>query len=122
MIRTIMIAVVALMLSAGPAAATDFYEGNELLAKCRAYERFTAAGRTTNDIQVAGNAMLCREYVFGVVDGLENGGAPTCYPDGVTYQQILAVTLKHLKENLAQLHRPSSDLVREALREAWPCN
>ena len=116
-----MMAAVVLMLGAGPSAA-DYLTGNKLLAKCRAYEKFTAAGSTTNDIQVAAIAMQCRGYVLGVADGMKNGGAPTCYPDGITYEQILAVTLKHLKENPAQLHRPGSDLVREVLREAWPCN
>ena len=117
-----MIAAVALMLmlSAGPASA-DYLTGNKLLAKCRAYEKFTAAGHTTNDIQVAGSVSYCQGYVYGLADGLKYYGAPTCYPDGITYEQILAVTLKHLKENPAQLHRPSGDLVMEALQEAWPC-
>ena len=116
-----MMAAVALMLSAGPAVA-KVLTGNWLLAKCRAYEKFTAAGSATNDIQVAGNAMLCRGYVWGYADGENYGGGAVCYPDGVTYDQILAVTLKHLKENPAQLHRPSGDLVMEAVQEAWPCN
>jgi hypothetical protein len=115
-----MIAAVALMLSAGPASA-DYLTGNKLLAKCRAHEKAQAAGGTTNDIQVAAAAMQCSGYVLGYVDGLLTHSDLVCLPDGITYEQILAVTLKHLKENPAQLHRPSGDLVMEALREAWPC-
>jgi hypothetical protein len=116
-----MIATVALMLSAGPAAAASLLTGSQLLAKCRAHKTLVAAGEKTTDGQVAANAMLCRWYVWGYADGLNGLNGITCWPDGVTYIQILAVTLKHLKENPAQLHRPSGDLVMEALQEAWPC-
>jgi hypothetical protein len=124
MIRTIMIATVALMLSAGPAEA-NFLTGSQLLAKCRAHKTLVAAGEKTTDGQAAANAMYCRGYVWGYADGLRRPhgelGKP-CWPDGVTYIQILAVVIKYLEENPAQLHRPSGDLVETALQEAWPCN
>jgi hypothetical protein len=47
-----------------------------------------------------------------------NGG---CTPGGVNVGQVTLVAIKHLKENLAQLHPPAVSLVEDTLREAWPC-
>ena len=121
MIRAVMIAAVVLILSAGPAAA-GYLTGNKLLAKCHVYERLVAAGRTTNDINVAAATSYCQGHVWGLADGFARAGASICFPNRITYDQILAVTLKHLKENPAQLHRPSGALVETALQKAWPCN
>jgi hypothetical protein len=121
MIQAAMIAAVALILSAGPAAVGT--TGNDLLAKCRAHEKLVAAGDETTDGQMGVDAQYCRSYVRGYEDGLlAHSELVTCLPDGVTYIQVVAVVPKYLEENPAQLHRPRGDLVEEALQEAWPCN
>ena len=108
--RTILTTLVALMLNAGAAGAT----GNKLLAKHRAYEQ-VAATNLTNDIKVAAEAEACQSYIWGRVDGNISG---MFWPDGATYDQVVAITIRHLKENPALLHLPAFVQVEVALLAA----
>jgi hypothetical protein len=110
-----MIAAVALMLSAGPAAA-EIKTGNGLLDDCREFEKYEA-GQGYSQVNVG----LCLGYIRGVWD-MANQGPQICSPDSAIAGQATLIVIKYLKENPAQLHRSGALLVREVLREAWPCN
>jgi hypothetical protein len=127
MIRTIMIAAVALMLSAGPAAAAGA-TGSSLLENCREYEKIEA-GQDANLVEVG----FCLGYIGGVWDIIQlqrfrsETEAParflleSCTPNGATRGQVALIVIKHLKENPAQLHLSATVPIMAALQEAWPC-
>ena len=44
-----------------------------------------------------------------------------CVPEGVSYGQVVDVTILYLEKNPAKRHVNAALLVAFALREAWPC-
>ena len=70
--------------------------------------------------------LACAAYMSGTVDALgsitERGWASgICAPKEVTVEQVVLVYVEWAKRNPAKLHRTASDLVIEALQEAFPC-
>jgi len=110
-----MIAAVALMLSAGPAAA-KFLTGTGLLEECREYEKIEA-GQDAK-LEAAG---FCVGYIGGVRDMVKAATSYACTPDAANIRQVTLVVIKHLKENPAELHGMALGSITLALREAWPC-
>jgi len=89
-----------------------FESGNELVQKLREYEK--GDKDPTIDLQESAYYM---GFVMGVYDA-------TTYaynsPAGTTKGQIWAIVGKYLKENPEKWSEPAADLVRNALRKAFP--
>lgn len=96
-----------------------FYTGSELLEYCR-----VANEPDFSDVVQAGK---CHGWIRGASDMHNilfalNGFEPQfCFPEGVTAGQMIAVVVKYLEENPAQLRRPAGPLTLNALVEAFPC-
>ena len=84
----------------------------------------------------------CYNVLIGILDGLHAGAAlglnerqkgtiipqdeidsalGYCIPDAVDLPQVAKITTKYLNDNPQQLHYPGSYVVRNALRDAFPC-
>ena len=111
MMRTIMMAVTVLVLIGVGVAIANIVAltGNTLLAILREYEK-ELAGRDYNSFK----AGMCE----GSIGGMWNMSPRVCSPPEVTVKQAVLVVIKHLSKSPTQLHRPSIDLVEEALRKA----
>jgi hypothetical protein len=110
-----MIAAVALMLSAGPAAA-GFLTGDGLLEQCREYEK-SQAGQDYSYVE----AGLCLGYITGVGDMVKAATSRACPPEDANRGQVILVVIKFLKENPAKLHVAAFVSITVAMQEAWPC-
>ncbi len=92
--------------------------GNGLLARAEADERL-AQGRPLSGDASDGSAW--RAFIAGVAWTLDDVDPLTCLPQQATLGQAMDVVLAYLRQNPAQLHRPSQVLARDALRQAFPC-
>jgi hypothetical protein len=92
--------------------------GNGLLQSAEASERL-AQGRPLRDDVWSSASWL--GFVAGVAWTLDDIDPRVCLPEGSNVNQLTAVVLQYLRQNPAQLHRPSQELAREALRRAFPC-
>lgn len=92
--------------------------GNGLLARAEAEERLLQGRQSGSDGLLAGH---WQGFVAGVAWTLDDIDPRVCLPEGSTLGQWSAVVLQYLRQNPAQLHRPSQELTREALRRAFPC-
>ncbi len=82
-------------------------DGNTFLSQCGNYD--TAS-------------LGCTMYVGGVMDGRSLSDKPGfCLPDGITYGQILRVSIKYMQDHPEQLHYPTYLLVVAAHVNAFPC-
>lgn len=59
-------------------------------------------------------------YLDGIADAAVGLGY-TCYPTGVTQEQIREVVMKYLREHTERLNDPAPLLVLNGLLEAYPC-
>jgi hypothetical protein len=98
--------------------APSLNSGNGLLARAEADERLDQ-GRA-RDVDLALGASW-RGFVAGVAWTLDDIDPRVCLPEGSNLGQVSAVVLQYLRQNPAQLHRPSQVLIREALQRAFPC-
>jgi hypothetical protein len=65
---------------------------------------------------------FCRGYVSGLSEpGPLLVAAPNCPPKGVTYGQDYLIVVKYIHNHPEEMHKQTSVLVLEALREAFPC-
>lgn len=120
--RTLTLTVVILA-CCGMQAATHFYTGNQLIARC------TDNNPATRNL----NLTACVSYIVGVVDEhvlyaeqikLERTFhlmVPFCPPDGVTQGQIAKVFVQWANAHPEKLHESAARLAHLALSEAWPC-
>jgi hypothetical protein len=92
--------------------------GNGLLARADADER-NRQGRGFGSDAINGGTF--QGFVAGVAWTLDDIDHLTCLPATAILGQIGAVVVQYLRQNPAQLHRASQVLVREALRQAFPC-
>src|SRR5262245_36873292 len=94
-----LVAVLVLSLS-GTVQAQD---GNKLLRWCLSKDPFDEG--------------YCLGYVAGVWDATLD-----CAPPGVKAGQVRDVVVNFLQAKPQHRHRPPTDLIREAIQEAWPCS
>jgi len=65
---------------------------------------------------------FCRGYIAGLSEpGPLLVAAPNCPPKGATYGQDYLIVLKYIHNHPEEMHKETSILVLEALREAFPC-
>jgi hypothetical protein len=93
--------------------ASDFSSGNDLLTKCRNFEK------EKGSIQEAYDTGFCHAYIRGVADAIKN--IVMCTPSGVTYEQIWRVVIKYLQNHPEELHLSPNFLIQKALEKAFPC-
>jgi len=102
-------------------------DGSGYLNICGTYLRFGGADLTdVPDYGDAGEYNMCFGYHRGVIEAHETWEMSIkvktiCLPDGVTDDQMIRVTIKHLKENPAKLHMYAAVHIMAALQEAFPC-
>jgi hypothetical protein len=126
-----LLVLVTLFLAATPfvhATATTF-DGNELLSKCEAAERWVTHQGTDDD---PANGSYCLGFIDGVmllatdttvrlVDSDHRSSLPCAPAEGLTTGQAMRVVLKYLNSHPETLHKSAQLLVVLALREAFPC-
>ena len=88
-------------------AQAEFLTGNDLYTKL-----------TSRDV---GDRMYALGYVVGVYD--VNVHITVCprSESGITAGQVQDITINYLAANPGQRHRNAEVLVRDALRQIWPC-
>jgi hypothetical protein len=93
--------------------------GNGLLRMAEAEERIEQGRSSAGDSFHAGT---WQGFVAGVAWTLHDIDPRVCLPEGSNLGQLTAVVLQYLRQNPAQLHRPSQVLIREALQRPFPCS
>ena len=90
-----------------------FHDGNDLAKLMKEYEKAEAKDPNTNYMEVRHYG----GYILGVHDA-----TTSLYGDKgkVTIQQMLSIVAKYLKAHPEKWNGPASDLVVEALKEAFP--
>jgi hypothetical protein len=91
--------------------AHAFYDGNGLLANCRA------------------NRGFCKGYVAGISDAVEfslfslgRNNRWFCLPEKVATHQTTEIVINYLNRYPEARHYAAPDLVTRALGKAFPCN
>jgi hypothetical protein len=101
------------------AAQNSFSTGNDLLRTCN-------EGARDSNISFG----FCMGFIMGVVDGwnfayhLYNGQNALglfCIPRSVNSGQLRDVIVLHLRQNPAERHHNSNDIILAALVTAFPC-
>ncbi|MBX7480957.1 Rap1a/Tai family immunity protein [Qipengyuania qiaonensis] len=118
----LLIALSAIVFAVTPAtvrADTTFVNGNILLERCR-------PGVDDPSTQIlVGN---CYGYVAGAVDTFEILQSAKiidryyCMPNGVSVEQLAAITVKYLNDNPSERHNIGSSLILKALIQSFPCD
>jgi hypothetical protein len=102
--------------------------GNAFARLCSSIEKDT---RTESEI---GHMRSCVGYVRGFTDGIEFGSSYVedkvnkqvphlfCEPDGAENGQIIRIILKYIRDNPTEAHLPTSLLIVDALKKAFPCS
>lgn len=103
----------ALMTSLYSPAKANFVGGNQLHQWCQNNGRVEQS--------------LCMGFIVGVADAIQaaqyNGyrGPTVCFPDASNVGQVVDVGKKWLVDHPHLRHIVASDLVRDALEQAFPC-
>lgn len=95
-------------------AQAQYLSGNKLLNFCSKIDGSTA---TFED-------GICAGFIAGVADSMaeRSSGTRTCLsPGGIPLSQIVAVSVKYLRDNPAVLHHSAFTNVSVALSLAFPC-
>ena len=116
MIRGVMAACIAVCVcvSAWPASARGFIDGNKLHDIC-----------VETDERIVGT--VCAMYVAGVVDAMLvmkdmiGEQIAFCVPEGVTIGQLVDVFAKYLRDHPEERHLHGAVLVITAVSDAFPC-
>jgi hypothetical protein len=92
-------------------------DGNELKRFSDAYLR-TKQSTYTSSTYVADAGRFCG-YVQGVTESLVS--FTFCPPTDVTLGQTYAIVIEYLNDNPAKWNQHASNLIREAMTQAYPC-
>jgi Rap1a immunity proteins len=100
--------IAVLILSCGAAFAEDIASATYMMRGCR-----EAVATPNKD-----NALpaMC----VGTIDGIAFGSG-TCFPTGVTVDQLVRVVVQYIDSRPARMHEDFRRLALEALQAAWPC-
>jgi hypothetical protein len=107
------IVLISVFFPLGHAHADYFVVGNDLVEYMREYEKIER-GDTSAMLSLASRYT---GYVTGVYDATR---FQYSYPPNVTRGQLCAIVAKYLKEHPERWNQPASDLVIEALKQAFP--
>jgi hypothetical protein len=118
MIRSV-IAGAILALIVGQAHADVPMTTMALLDKCEHMERHFGS----LDAGTTASAGLCVGFFWGALQFTkQEPGGMFCTPDGVTYQQIIAVFTTYARANPQMLHLPAGVVAGASLHQAFPCD
>jgi hypothetical protein len=101
--------VMAVMAVSAEAKADRFVSGNRLYELCRPN---------------SSSSTFCSDYVLSVADALMVGRVgrwTACIPNGATDNQVVDAVTRFLEAHPAKRQDAASELVAEALAEAFPC-
>lgn len=107
--RALLIAAAAAGLAYSAPAHAAFINGNKLYDECKA-ENVKSATQWQS-------AAFCIAFVFGVVDSLSYD--KKCFPEEIIGSQVKDVVIDYLKSHPATRQTDATDLVQEAVREAF---
>ncbi|MBB5200843.1 hypothetical protein HNR39_002685 [Glaciimonas immobilis] len=93
-----------------------YYSGNNLMRWIGSDDRINASRPTGGDFLDSGTLI---GYVTGSSDAFS--GYLFCPPSGATVGQLMAVTKKYVSDRPARWNESASDLVIDALKDAFPC-
>jgi len=88
-------------------ANADYKDGNTLYSDC-----------TSTRIGAQG---VCLGYVMAIIDVFDRLGVIDCVPRTATGNQVMDVAKKYLADHPEKRHFSAWSLVRDALRDAFPC-
>ena len=112
MIRKILL-LLALFAATGNASAY-FYYGNDLREPLREYRNAEKEASDTN----YNKAWEFRGYIVGVYDAT---ALEYCTPSDFTSHQLMAIVAKYIEDNPQSWSEPASNLVKRAIKSAFPC-
>ena len=131
--KLLLLVLISIVLSlVGVADGETLYEsGNAFVRQCAAVEK-NDSELTPLDVTYV---MACYAYVVGIVNGVEaeqhyataslqaDVGTPYCLPvDQIESAQAVRITLKYIRDNPSQGHRPAGALVIKAIHDTFPCS
>lgn len=109
-------------------------DGNELLRQCADALRLIDTGYRSDTGDQVANFGRCVGYISGVLVGYHQAiiGAHSAFkvplpdavclpPDGVTFEQLIRIVVKSLREHPQTLHMPSDWLLVAAIGQVFPC-
>jgi cytochrome b len=122
---------IALVLVGVSDAETLYQSGNAFARQCGVIDK-DEGELTPLDLTYV---MACYAYVVGIVNGVEaeqhyataalqaDVGTPYCLPvDQIESAQAVRITLKYIRDNPSQAHRPAGALVIKAIHDVFPCS
>ena len=131
--KTLLLVLICIAFSlVGFADAETLYEsGNAFARQCAAVDK-NDSELTPLDLTYE---MACYAYVVGIVNGVEaeqhyataalqaDVGTPYRLPvDQIESAQAVRITLKYIRDNPSQAHRPAGALVIKAIHDTFPCS
>jgi|ERR1700683_2305483 len=123
----LMVALCCSMFATAQKSESPDASGNAFLRLCSAIDR---EDKTSTEWAWT---MGCTGFVSGFTSGMKFGtdyaadkaGKKVpglfCLPDEVENGQIIRIVLKYVRDNPEEAHQPTSFLVVDALRKAFPC-
>lgn len=115
----IILLMIALVASSNVSASEiDVASGNALLKNCTEALKGRKEEATINFTDSA----HCLSYIAGLSFAIGYWGLnKTCLPPSSTLEQFIRVVYKYLQDHPERLHERRFFLVRDALKEAFPC-
>ena len=97
-------------------AQATFLSGNDLVTYMREWDKYHAGQSSYNRATVG----TVQGYIAASSDAYSAVGV-ICSPENVTVDQAAAVVASYLKSHPTEWHFAAVGLVRDALKEAFPC-
>lgn len=111
--------ILALLLSLSVPSQAAIYSGKALMELVPGYNRVSGQGSAGATDYMA--AAELKSYVAGVFDATQ-GLAIYCSPQNTSEGQVSKVVALYLDSHPEQLSLPASDIILQALKEAFPCS
>ena len=105
--------VLAMSLVVQTPSVSYFRKGSGLVREAAQWEKYSRGERPED---LAGISYF-QGYVVGVLDA---EGARIKTPEGFTVDQACAIVAKFIRDHPERLNEPGADLVRHAVRKAYP--
>jgi hypothetical protein len=109
-------------------AQSDISTGNGMLPHCVMTDNVLSKRARLLDSNAADAYLMgiCAGTIAGISFLAEyvvtkKGSYGICTPDGVTHAQSVSVAVRYLNSHPERLHQQFSQLVLDAVRDAWPC-
>jgi len=103
----------AIVMMGQTTAVQYFKTGATILKEAGQWEKFSR-GEDPDDLSAVS---YFQGYVAGTLDA---EGRPMRTPEGFTVDQACGIVAKFLRDNPPRLHEPAADLIKDALRKAYP--